>query len=50
MARDGRRRIAAEIPEMVHDKLKTISKERNITMTRLIMKICMEYIRRWETK
>lgn len=46
MARIGRKRLTLDIPVALHGELKMITKRRNITMTRLLIRLIVSVIAR----
>lgn len=43
MSRPGRKRLSIDVPIKLHEILKTISKERNINLTRYVMRALLRY-------
>jgi len=43
--RSGRKRLAIDIPESLHDDIKLCAKTRNITMTKWILRACYARIK-----
>lgn len=43
--RPGRKRLAVDIPDMLHEDIKLCAKNRNITITRWILRACYARIK-----
>jgi len=44
MSRNGRKRLAVDIPKRIHAQLKEIGRRRNCTITKLVIRAVLETI------
>jgi len=47
--RPGRKRLSMDVPEGFHKELETEAKKRNSTITRLVMRAIVEYLKKLQT-